>query len=95
MRRKKLDLPDKYQRIYEDLQKDKLEVLDLGGAFLGENAILTISDLFPSRARLRTAKLMNNKIGDDAFPDLLCKCRTLSSINLSYNLLSVKSLEWL
>lgn len=30
-------------KIYEELQKDKLDVLDLGGAFLGEGNILAIS----------------------------------------------------
>jgi Ran GTPase-activating protein (RanGAP) involved in mRNA processing and transport len=93
LKRKKLELPEKYLRVYEELMKDRLEVVDLGGAFLGESTVLAISDLFPSRAKLRTAKLMNNKIGDDAFPELLARCRHLTSLNLSYNLLSEKSLD--
>ncbi len=38
---------------------------------------------------------MNNKISDEIFPDLLLRCRHLCSINLSYNNLTEKSLEWL
>jgi len=34
-KKKKLDLPDKYSKIYDELLKDQLDVLDLGGAFLG------------------------------------------------------------
>jgi hypothetical protein len=32
---KKLELPEKYAKIYDELLKDNLEVLDLGGASLG------------------------------------------------------------
>jgi hypothetical protein len=38
---------------------------------------------------------MNNKIGDEAFPELLSRCKYLTSLNLSYNLLTEKSLDWL
>lgn len=38
---------------------------------------------------------MNNKLSDEIFPELINRCRHLSSINLSYNNLSEKSLEWL
>lgn len=34
-KKKKLDLPQKYNKIYEEFLKDHLDVLDLGGAFLG------------------------------------------------------------
>lgn len=41
-RRKKLELPDKYAKIYDELQKDNLDVLDLGGAFLGDATVCAI-----------------------------------------------------
>jgi hypothetical protein len=70
-------------------------VLDLGGAFLGDSLILAISEWFPTRGRLRTVKLMNNKISDDCLPELLGRCRQVGSLNLSYNCLTEKSLEFL
>jgi Ran GTPase-activating protein (RanGAP) involved in mRNA processing and transport len=70
-------------------------VLDFGGAYLGDQVVLSISELFESRAKLKSVKLMNNKISDEIFPDLLSRCRNLYSINLSYNNLTEKSLEWL
>lgn len=42
-KRKKIDLPEKYSKVYEDLQKDRLDVVDLGGAFLGDSKVLAIS----------------------------------------------------
>jgi len=77
------------------LQKDKLDVVDLGGGFLGDNNILYISELFPTRNKLKSAKLMNNKITDEAFPELLDNCKHLCSLNLSYNALTEKSLDYL
>lgn len=94
-KRRKIDLPEKYQKVYEELLKDKLEVLDLGGAFLGDNLILAVSEWFPTRGRLRTVKLMNNKISDECLPELLARCRQVGSLNLSYNCLTEKSLEYL
>ena len=88
-RKKKLDLPEKYAKIYDDLHKDKIEILDLGGAFLGDNQILAISELFPhSKNKLKQVKLMNNKISDDIFAELMSRCRSVTSVNLSYNCLT-------
>lgn len=70
-------------------------MLDLGGAFLGEPNILIISELFTSRCKLRMVKLMNNKLTDESFPEIISRCRFIASINLSYNLITEKSLEWL
>jgi len=39
-------------------------VIDLGAAFLGDSNILSITELFASRQKLKSAKLMNNKISD-------------------------------
>ncbi len=72
-----------------------MDILDLGGAGLGDQAVLSISELFESRNKLKTIKLMNNKITDEAFPELLHRCRNSFSLNLSYNNLTEKSLEWL
>lgn len=94
-RKKKIDMPEKYMKLYDDLLKDKVEILDFGGAFLGNNNILSISELFHSSLKLKQIKLMNNKITDDIFPELLSKCTNVFSLNLSFNSLTEKSLEWL
>jgi len=51
--------------------------------------------LDPTRNKLKSAKLMNNKITDEAFPELLDNCKHLCSLNLSYNALTEKSLDYL
>ena len=38
---------------------------------------------------------MNNKISDDIFAELISRCRNVSSLNLSYNTLTEKCLDWL
>ena len=38
---------------------------------------------------------MNNKIGDEAFPELAMRCRNISSLNLSYNNLTERVLDFL
>lgn len=67
-KKKKIDLPEKYLKIYDELQRDNLDVLDLGGAFLGDTLIFKISEIIPTRTKLRTVKFMNNKITDEIFP---------------------------
>jgi hypothetical protein len=94
-RKKRIELPEKYAKVYDDLCKDKLDVLDLGGACLGESTLLHISEFFPSRNRLKSVKLMSNKISDELFPELVSRCTHVYSLNLSYNLLTERSLEWL
>jgi Ran GTPase-activating protein (RanGAP) involved in mRNA processing and transport len=94
-KKKKVDLPGKYSKIYDELVKDELNVLDLGGAFLGESTVLKISELIPSRTKLKSVKLMNNKLGDDIFPVLIERCRNIGSLNLSYNNFTDKVLEYL
>jgi hypothetical protein len=50
--------------MYDDLLKNKVDVIDFGGAFLGDQTIIAISELFPSRDHLKSVKLMNNKLTD-------------------------------
>ena len=75
--------------------KDRVDVLDLGGAFLGDATILNIAELIPTRTRLKSVKLMNNKITDEVLPELVLSCKRIHSLNLSYNCLSERSLDWL
>ena len=41
--KKKLDLPEKYMKHYDEFCKDKVDILDFGGAFLGDQTILAIT----------------------------------------------------
>jgi len=47
--------------------------------------VLLISDLFPSRSHLKVVKLMNNRITDEIFVDLVSKCIGVTSLNLGGN----------
>lgn len=38
---------------------------------------------------------MKNKISDEVLPMLIQNCKAVTSVNLSYNLLTEKSLDWL
>lgn len=91
-RRKKLELPEKYSKIYEELQKDNLDILDLGGAYLGDATVSTIIELVPSRTRLKGVKLMNNKLSDDIIALLIQNCKKVGTLNLSYNHFTEKAL---
>lgn len=82
-------------KIYDELQKDNLDVLDLGGAFLGDTLVFKISEIIPTRNKLKTVKFMNNKITDEIFPELLIRCTNVNTLNLSYNNLTEKSLDFI
>jgi len=38
---------------------------------------------------------MNNKISDDIFPELLIRCTNVNTLNLSYNNLTERSLDFI
>ena len=42
-KKKKLNLPEKYMKHYDVFCKDKVDILDFGGAFLGDQTILAIT----------------------------------------------------
>ena len=52
-------------------------------------------ELVPTRTKLKSIKLMNNKIGDEAFPEIVDRCKNINSLNLSYNNLTEKVLDYL
>ena len=62
---------------------------------MGDSLILTITELLPSRHKLKSVKLMNNRITDEIFPILMTRCQELNSLNLSYNQLTEQSLNYL
>lgn len=39
-KKRKIDIPDKYKQVFEDLKNDRCEVIDFGGAELGDQNIL-------------------------------------------------------
>jgi hypothetical protein len=57
-------MPEKFIKIWEDLQRDKLDIVDFGGAFLGDSNMLIVSEFFQKSNKLKSIKLMNNHISD-------------------------------
>ena len=43
-KRKKIDIPEKYKQVFEDLKSDKCEVIDFGGAELGDQNVLALCE---------------------------------------------------
>lgn len=83
-----MQVSGKSARLLEELRGDKLDVLDLGGAELGDGAVQMFSEVWGECAKLKNIKLMNNKISDEIFPMLISQCHNISSLNLSYNQLT-------
>lgn len=94
-KKKKIDLPEKYRQTLEDLKNDRCEVIDFGGAELGDANIQAICEYIQKSTKLRNLKLVRNKITDEVMKDLLnaCFCSKVTSLNLGQNSLTEKTLE--
>lgn len=94
-RKKKLKIPEKYEAIVEDLRCDRAECIDLTNAELGDAIILQLCDYIRNSTKLRSLKLIRNKLSDEAFPQLMEACTEsrISSLNLGQNLLTDKALD--
>lgn len=65
-------------------------MIDFGGAELGDHNILGICEYIEKSSKLRTLKLVRNKITDDIMHELLnaCFCAKVTSLNLGQNQLT-------
>lgn len=93
-KKKKLKLPEKYEPIVEDLRNDRYETIDLGGAELGDAIIISLCDYIRCSQRLRSLKLIRNKLTNDALLPILEACTEANvvSLNLGQNLMTDKAL---
>jgi Ran GTPase-activating protein (RanGAP) involved in mRNA processing and transport len=79
----------------EDLRCDRTDCIDLTNAELGDAIVLQLCDYIRNSTKLRSLKLIRNKISDEAFPQLMEACTEsrLTSLNLGQNLLTDKALD--
>ena len=61
---KALKVPEKYEKVIEGIMHDSLETVDLTNAELGDNTVLHILELMKDNVRVRTLKLIRNKLTD-------------------------------
>jgi Ran GTPase-activating protein (RanGAP) involved in mRNA processing and transport len=94
-RRKRVDVPEKYKNVLEDLKNDRAETIDFGGAELGDQVIIALCDYIAKSVKVRNLKLVRNKLTDEAMYDILSACfkSKITSLNLGQNFFTEKSFE--
>jgi len=97
MRKKKsIHVTDKFEPIIQGIQYNTIESADLTGAELGDQGIYKLSEYLRNNTRLKSLKLLKNKITDDGITALInalyCN-KTLQTLNLSQNYLTEKSVD--
>jgi hypothetical protein len=85
---KNLKVPEKYEKVIEGIMSDTLEIVDLTNAELGDNAILQILDLMKDNTRVKTLKLIRNKLTDEGIAKMIPYIANVLSLNLSQNQLT-------
>jgi len=91
---KALKLPEKYDSVYRLLQKDRLDALDLTNAELGDDLTVKFCLELP-RKKVRSAKLIRNKLTDNGLGRILPYLANLITLNLSQNSLTELSVDLL
>lgn len=43
-KKKKIEIPEKYKQVFQDLKNDRCEVIDFGGAELGDQNVLALCE---------------------------------------------------
>lgn len=88
----KLRIPQKYEKIVENLGNDQTEILDLTNAQLGDQTIVQICE-YLNNSKTKTVKLIRNKITDNCLSKILSNMRGVITLNLSQNLFTDKALD--
>ena len=88
-------MPEKYQQAVEDLRNDRAEIIDFTNADLGDVGMMPIFDLLRGTVRVKTLKLIRNKLTDECLSKLLECCLEckITTINMSQNSLTDHALE--
>lgn len=94
-KKRKLKIPEKYEAVFDDLKADRMECIDFTNAELGDAILIQLVEYIRSSTKLRTVKLIRNKLSDECLPHLLDACREsrIVSLNLGQNALTDKALE--
>lgn len=73
--------------MFEDLRNDRLDCMDFTNAELGDAVLTQLTDYIKNSHKLRTIKLIRNKLTDECIIPLLDACREgkILSLNLGQN----------
>ncbi len=91
---KLIKVPERVEKVLEQLYSDSLELLDLTNAELGDATVLQICE-FLRGSRVRVAKFIRNRLTDEALPRMLPALANLTTLYLSQNQLTEQALEHL
>ena len=94
-KKKKIRIPEKYENVFEDLKNDRTDCIDFTNAELGDAIILQLTEFIRNCCKLRTVKLVRNKLSDECLVPLLEACAEskVLSLNLGQNLFTDKALD--
>jgi hypothetical protein len=87
-------VPEKFDKTLDLLFADTLDLLDLTNAELGDSTILQICE-FLRGTKVRSVKFIRNKLTDDAIPKMIPSLGLVIILNLSQNLLTEHTLDYL
>ena len=76
----------------EQLYNDQLELLDLTNAELGDSTVLQICE-FLRGTKVKSVKLIRNKLTDDAILKMLYALGNVVTLNLSQNMLTEHTID--
>lgn len=94
-KKKKIKIPEKYQIVFDDLKNNRVDCLDFTNAELGDTIVIQLTEYIKNSGKLKTIKLIRNKLTDECLTPLLQACldSRVSSLNLSQNSLTDKALD--
>lgn len=91
---KLIKVPEKIQKILEQLYNDSLDVLDLTNAELGDSVVVQICQ-FLRGTKVRSVKFIRNKLSDEVIPRMMFALGSIITMNLSQNNLTEHALDYL
>ena len=75
------------------MMNDTLETVDLTNAELGDNTVLHILEMMKDNSKVKSLKLIRNKLTDEGLAKMMPFLTHLTSINLSQNQLTENTLN--
>ena len=90
---KALKVPEKYEKVLDGITHDALDIVDFTNAELGDTTILHILELMRDNTRVKTLKLIRNKLTDEGIIKMIPYFSNIQSLNLSQNQLTEQTLN--
>ena len=66
-----MKIPEKYEAVFDDLKNDRCDCLDFTNAQLGDATVVQLTEYIKNSSKLRTIKLIRNKLTDECLVPLL------------------------